>query len=225
MPNEYFSKKLSAWKENFLTSNVQALEGQDTGNFLSAESVVLFSGPAAFVEGEAINLIPIGLVQSANVSQGKQVQQIFEIGSRLPFFVPGRTQIQFAISRVIFDGPSLMKAMYTTGTASAAKPTYTPTESTNAAEDPAAPFGDYTDSAKTDNGSFWVNLASNYFNKPIGLGFAMYDMQKEAYSGFYLEQCYIRSHQFQVSANDTVLAESLNGMATKMRPLDSDSVG
>jgi hypothetical protein len=219
--SDYFSKRISTWAENFLTQNVQTLENADTGNFLSGESVVLFAGPPNFGDGAA-DLIPIGLVQSANVSQGKQVQQIFEIGSRLPFFVPGRTQIQFALSRVLFDGPSLMKAMYVVGDGTAAKLAHE-VKSSELGEDPAAPFvvGD----APSTSGKFWINLASNYFNKPVGLGFAMYDMQQQAYAGFYLEGCFIRSHQFQISANDTVLAESLNGMATKMRPLDKSLVG
>lgn len=221
-----FANKLTDWRDNFLKKHVQAIgEG---GNFLSAESVVLFSGPADLGEDQnasPANLIPIGLIQSAQVSQGKQVQQLFEIGSRRPIMIPGRTQIQAQLSRVLFDGPSLMKTVYVTSDGSnlfipAATTVDTDTDprTGDELEAPTDPMGTTPEAT----GDFWVNLASSMFNKPIGLGFALYDMEKQSYGGFYLENCYIRSHSFGISSQQTVLAESISLIATSLRPLAAE---
>ena len=46
----------------------------------------------------------IGVVQNASVAQNKQLAEIFEIGSKESYFIPGRTVIQATISRVMIDG-------------------------------------------------------------------------------------------------------------------------
>lgn len=70
------------------------------------------AGPAELGENGLINFLPVGLVQQAQISQNKQVNEIFEIGSRVPFFVPGRSTVRANLSRVMFDGPSLFYALY-----------------------------------------------------------------------------------------------------------------
>lgn len=228
-------QRLTDWKSTFLTDNVQKID--DTGNFLSSESVVIFSGPPTFAAADAVTaaeLVPIGLVQNASVSQGRQVQQIYEIGSRKPIMVPGRAQIQLQLSRVLFDGPSLAKVVNVRPVGDA---NILSTPATSAGEgiasqldDPTDPFPDADDavdfvSATDTNGDFWINLASSAFNKPLGLGFALYDMQEESYGGFYLENCYARNHNFNISAQQTVLAETMSFICTQLRPLSTTFIG
>ena len=86
--------------------------GTGTG-FVSSESVILAAGmPTLAAQGDLTELVPIGLVENANIQQNKALQQLFEVGSRRPFFIPGRHQIQASLSRVMFNGPSLLKALY-----------------------------------------------------------------------------------------------------------------
>ena len=90
--------------------------GTGTG-FVSSESVILAAGHPTIsmqtgTDYGLATLVPIGLVENANIQQNKALQQLFEVGSRRPFFIPGRHQIQAAMSRVMFNGPSLMKALY-----------------------------------------------------------------------------------------------------------------
>lgn len=242
------SRTVSDWKTNFTKDNVQPLSG-DTGDFLSAETVVLVAGPAKITGATSVNnLVPIGLVQNVQVSQSKQIQQMFEIGSKIPFFVPGRTVIQAAMSRVLFDGPSLMYAMYLrTNGNSGSKVLGIPTtyHPGGSPQIPSAPYeqgtsgstvplitstegttGDYTvmDDMTTNSfpskpGRFFINLASEFFNKPAGLGFVLYDMQQQPYGAFYLEECYIQSHTFSVSAQQTVLMENVSMRSNKILPL------
>ncbi len=83
-----------------------------SGGYLSSESAIITVGPAKF-SGNFTELVPVGMVQSFQIQQSRAGQQIFEIGGRLPFNVPGRNTIQGSISRVLFDGPSLNYALYT----------------------------------------------------------------------------------------------------------------
>jgi len=194
------------------------VQDRDTvaGDFLSSESVVLVAGPAEY--SDSTSLVPIGLVQNAQVSQNKQMQQLFEIGSRMPFFIPGRTIIQCGISRVLFDGPSLMKAMSvemkTAGLA------YTGFDSSGTdVPDTQKPALPYSNTPDTD-GDFFINLASKFFNKPLGIGFVLHDMENDPYGGFYLENCYFQTHSFSLAGQQTVLLENVGIRASGMVPLN-----
>ena len=81
------------------------------GGYLSSESAIICVGPAKQT-GALGDLIPVGMVQSFQISQSRANQQIWEIGGRTPFNVPGRNNIRGALSRILFDGPSLAYAMY-----------------------------------------------------------------------------------------------------------------
>ncbi len=200
---------LSDW--DFLNSHVQS-DITDTSDFISAESSILCAGPSklAHTDGDYTGVLaPIGVVQNAQVTQNKQVQQLFEIGSRRPFFIPGRTLIQVGISRVLFDGPSLMRAVYDYDQS---------TEVTNDdTDDVIAPVEPY-DPDGGESGAFYINLASEFFNRPLGLGFIIRDSRDNAYGGFYLEECYIQTHSMTLAGQQTVLLENVGIRASNLVP-------
>jgi len=228
---------LSDWKDQFLTSHVQAQEL--TGNdFLSSETVVLVSGPPKLANLETTaNLVPIGLVQNAQVQQQKQIQQMYEVGSRQPFFIPGRTFITAGIARILFDGPSLMYAMYMRKVEAGGQDLYTAGYTTTGErgtlEEPTLPapgigdpylVPDFTNADVADPGYFFSNLSSAFFNIPLGLGFMLYDGDRQSYGGFYLENCYIQTHTFTIAANQTVLLENVTLRAGNFRPLEAGEI-
>lgn len=234
---------LSSWKDKFLSEHVQAqnIKGAD---FLSSETVVVVSGPPTLSETDMPNLVPVGLVQNVSVAQQKQLQQVFEVGSRKPFFIPGRTIISGGMSRILFDGPSLMYAMYVSKSDGdiTSLPAYN-SANVDATEAPTLPanFADVTGVEADDNigttailkdstnstadpGLLFINLASGFFNRPLGLGFIMYDGEQQAYGGFYLEGCYVQTHQFNVSSQQTLLVENISLRATALRPIDPSTI-
>lgn len=233
MPNV---KKLEQWLEKFTSEHTQPLD-TEAGDFLSSESVVLLSGPPKLDQGNPpSNLIPIGLVQNVQVTQAKQIQQLFEIGSKLPFFIPGRTTVQVGMARVLFDGPSLLQALYVFN--EGGSELYVPaiSEATTTLSNPGEPFNLVGENPvqvgtieagfdTTNNAEFFINLASEFFNKPLGLACVLYDMQQQAYGGFYLEECYIQSHRFSASAQQTVLMEDVGIRCTALRPISIDELG
>jgi hypothetical protein len=212
------TKILTDW--DFLNGSVQPIA--TNGNFLSSESAVLCAGPPKFddmTSGPGGYLTPIGLVQNVQISQNKQVTQLFEVGSREPFFIPGRTLVQVGISRALFDGPSLMRAVYEYS----ADGTTFPDAPVNDASDSIKPVDPYsTDSGETYSGPFYINLASEFFNRPMGLALLLYTTlggadgapttntgATQAWGGIYLEMCHIQTHGIAVGSQQTVLAENV----------------
>ena len=222
------SKLFQDWK--FKQGHVQAVP--EGGDFLSSESCVICAGPPTYsvAQDEATgvnsdasyddnNLIPIGLVQNATVTQNKQIQQLYEIGSRQPIFIPGRTVVQAALSRILFDGPSLLRALYKInhGDSHTTMPWFDPEAdgNVNVSNTPGQPFVKGGDQAK-----FYINLASEFFNKPIGLAFFLNDMENEEYGGFYLENCYVQSHQISIAGQQTILVENCGLRCSRVIPID-----
>ena len=194
---------LSDW--DFLDGAVQPIDQGDAGRFLSSESSILCAGPRQMGE-DTTDVVPVGLVQNAQLSQNRQIQQLFEVGSRKPFFIPGRTLTQLGISRILFDGPSLMKAMYmnTKDNDTVGVP------NVDADDSGQAPSAPYTDDVLENSGSLYINLAAEFFNRPTGLAFVFEDMaQGRDMGGIYLENCYLQTHSISMSGQQTVLLENV----------------
>lgn len=240
--------KVSDWKQSFLSSSVQpSTTAYANGNeFLSSESCIVASGPCKLssLDGKIttpVDIVPIGLVQNVQVSQQKQIQQMYEIGSRKPFFIPGRTVLSVGLSRILFDGPSLMYALSmqqvndngvqlntwkrrTTTTVPEADDPTSPADLLQLTATDPKPTTDIAINFEEKNpkpGYFFSNLASTFFNKPHGLGFFLFDMEQDAYGGFYLEDCYIQTHSFSISAQQTVLVENVSIRSSNLIPLDA----
>tara|TARA_Y100001937_G_scaffold21799_1_gene30807 strand:- start:20893 stop:21585 length:693 start_codon:yes stop_codon:yes gene_type:complete len=201
------------WK--FKEGHVQSVP--EGGDFLSSESCVICAGPNTIPE-TIQNVVPIGLVQNATVTQNKQIQQLYEIGSRQPIFIPGRTVVQAALSRILFDGPSLMRAVYKiyNGSNIITDQSVPVDSGTNPENAPGNPY--VTDDDQ--QAKFYINLASEFFNKPLGLAFFLNDMEDENYGGFYLENCYIQSHQLSIAGQQTILVENVGIRCSRVVPIN-----
>ncbi|MFN3076978.1 MAG: hypothetical protein ABT940_08900, partial [Alphaproteobacteria bacterium] len=56
--------------------------------------------------------LPIGVVQNINLSHNRAFARFWELGSERSYFVSGRTMGQLGLSRVMYHGPSLLRALY-----------------------------------------------------------------------------------------------------------------
>jgi hypothetical protein len=210
---------------------------------------LLVSGPPEFTSppgaGESAgvpigeeSLIPIGLVQTASITQQKQIQQLNEIGSRQMFTIPGRVFATANVARILFDGPSLLFAMSSFYTPSGSDLINIPNMEKETGDGPTYPFpiqapdtsnqGYSTISQSTTSnkqlGSFWGNLGSTIFNKPLGLGFIFLDTESDFYGGLYLEKCFIASYNIGISSQQTILLENVQIRATRVRPIQVGSM-
>jgi len=233
------------WANSFKTKHVQAdvfIGGQ---NFVSAESIALcarvwdststeapelrfegdeFGGPTSL--GKIGDFVAIGLVQNVNIQQNKNIQQLFEIGSKLPYFIPGRTVVQANIGRILLNGDSLMKMLYPAEDAvTASDNKITDTEKRQEDYDGGLgtkPGGGMASIAgKPRTNQFFINLASGFFNLPLDLMMLIMDSEKDPVGGVILGQCYIQSHQMAVQAQQTVVAENITLRCAQLHPLSA----
>jgi hypothetical protein len=82
----------------------------DGSKFTNAAHVVIF----ASVTGSGKPFRPIGVVQGWSFTEQRQMEEIFELGSDIKYIIPGRTNGQIAITRLLVNGPDLLNIMYAT---------------------------------------------------------------------------------------------------------------
>ena len=103
---------------NFTSEHVQ--KEIENGEYISTESTVLLAGPSQLTFTEGINeqgsakypLFPIGLVGSFSFDQTRDVNRLYEVGSKRAYFIPNRLRGDFTMARTLFYGPSLMRLLY-----------------------------------------------------------------------------------------------------------------
>ena len=194
------------WK--FKTQHVQ--EGGDVlndngsfENFISAESIILAAGPAKLNGKTLSDFTPIGLCDSIGLQSNKNIVQIFEIGGRLPYMLPGRTFVQLQLNRVVFNGDSLLGALSRGNNV---------IPSSSAID---APGSVLADANSTREGKFYLSLASSFFNSPFGLAILFQDGDigsdtgaGQYVDGYYAENCLVQSHQMNIQGQQYVVMES-----------------
>lgn len=227
------------WEENHVTGSFSDIEGGtediSISDIVEAGTVLIAAGPAdldsalgtargapAIGDAEAvapsltgIRIVPIGLVETAQINMNKPLSRIFEIGSKLSYIIPGRTVGGIALNRVFFDGPSLLKMLYagevTSDSATSTKKNTTFTS--------GAIAGVNQETAHIGSGNLAMNLASSFFEQPIGLAFYFQDQSKDVVSQIYFEGCQVTTYNMGISANMNVLTESVNMEFVRCRPI------
>ena len=176
-------------------------------NFLSAESVIICRVPevSGGPEFNVAEWIPVGFIESASVQQRRQINELFEIGSKLQYQIPGRNIIRVNLNRLLLDGPSLLRVI-----------------SPEAGVIAPGAAGE-TDSPGESDG-FYVNLASSFFDNNVNLGIVMRDKENENYAAMMLKGCNVESHQFGISSQQTVLVESASLACREVIPLEYKAV-
>jgi hypothetical protein len=227
------------------SENVQA--EVKNGEYISAESALILAGPSRLsmlsTDGgvdTTNSLIPIGLIQGFGSSQNRQVQRLFEIGSKRAYFVPGRMFANFTIARIMFYGPSLMRLLYGLAPSEVVDPFTTglntdPDSSGNfVSELPeySALFGGSLvnapgyggSSTENENRDVWMNLASELFNVPFGMCLLMKDTRDQPYGAVYMEDCYLETHNMSIDAGNVVIAENVSGQFDRLEPIQLNTL-
>jgi hypothetical protein len=128
----------------------------------------------------------IGVIQGWNWGENRQIEMIFELGSEVPYLVPGRTTGQISISRIMLFGKDLTNMVYS--------------------EEFDTQTGVLSDPAK-----FVKSIRE--INKPFDLMFAAFSNTDDTkvYSRVYTN-CWIQSKNESVSAGQILIAENVNIM-------------
>jgi hypothetical protein len=247
---------INNWKR--ATQRVEA--AVRSGQYVSAETSLIFVGPphlsdinaggSTFVAagggvssdvfgatGESA-FYPIGQAESFGMQQMHNVQKVFEIGSRRSYQVPGRVQVMGSIGRLVFNGPSLLRALYAyypgiiqmangevigpdskdsvsrvvVGAGDAANPIYP-----RIFFEAGAGAGVNPETGATH--SFFINLMSELFSHPFGLGIMMRDNRDVNYGAFYLEDCMITTHSINWTSAANLVTEACSFQADAAIPM------
>ncbi len=231
-----------SWASEHVQSEIQ------NGEYVSSESTLVLAGPSRLAHlgggtglsqaGSTTSIIPLGLIQNINVAQQRQLNRLFEIGSKRAYFVPGRLFSQFTIGRILFYGPSLLRLLYALAPLNADQlgqfgtplnmdddggkegvtipPPYAKLfQKEHLLSAPGA--GGTTN--ETTNRDFFTNLASELFNVPFGMILVFKDTRNRPYGAMFLEDCYIETHMMGVDANSVVIGENATGQFDSIAPI------
>ena len=217
MPRSDVTTNIANWKFH----SIHVEEDLIAGEFINAESTLICAGPPRMPPstGDDPPVYPMGLVENAGISQSKQLQRIFEIGSARSYFVPGRVVGSFSMGRVIFNGNSLMRVKYAwanldTSIGDDIEATILSDLQLDAellSEEKLNPAPGY--------GGAVFNLGSNLFNQPYGMLFLLRDQTDTDWAEFYLENCYIQGHQMSISSGSVLLLEACSSQFDQLVPV------
>lgn len=217
MPRSDVTNSIGNWRFH----SVHVEEDLIAGEFINAESTLICAGPPRMppTTGSDPPVYPMGLVENAGISQSKQLQRIFEIGSARSYFVPGRVVGSFSMGRVIFNGNSLMRVKYAWANLDgvvgddiqASVLADLELDSELMDEDHINPNPGY--------GGAVFNLGSNLFNQPYGMLFLLKDQANADWAEFYLENCYIQGHQMSISSGSVLLLEACSSQFDQLVPV------
>jgi hypothetical protein len=210
------------------TQKVDNSSALGEGRFASGAMTMIAAGPprlsavggaagAAASIGNQNWALPIGIVQNFNLAHNKSFARFWELGSERSYFIAGRTVAQAGFGRVLYNGPSILRMMYSFYD-DAVAPTLVPT------------FGvDPNISASVRNQhdvkippgfeNIYLNLASDLFSQPCGLLVYMKDSNEETLAAFYLEETYIPSHSIATDAQGVVVQEQVSLQPERVVPI------
>ena len=104
------TSSISVPKWDYHDKNIQSNLGQ--GDFTRPDRILIYTAPTPLPGVTNTSMKPVGLIQGLTHSEQKQLQLFFEIGSDAPIIIPGLTQGQISIQRVLLNGANMLNAIY-----------------------------------------------------------------------------------------------------------------
>lgn len=146
-------------------------------------------------------LAALGMFQAFQVSSSTQLMPIMSIGSGRPFFLRGKSQSSWSITRTWLYGKNLLRVL-----------------SHNAAE--AGLRVDQFDdpAALAPDSAFFINLDSELYYIPFGLGALIRSKSHTMVAGMYLELAMIQQWSTSVNGGGNIMAESVSGLCDRVLP-------
>ena len=207
------TRNLTTWR--FQDHYVERL--MDNAAYTSAhpDDTLVLAGPArldsvsiASAEGNNIqSLLAIGMLQNVNFSQAKPTQPVQAIGSGRSFFVSGKAQGTGSLQRLFVNGRNLLRVLYHNARAASL-----PVQNL---DDPAA---------RRLEAQFYINLDSELYLIPFGLGSVFRTKAHDFVGGFYSELTMLVNYMISYTAGQNMIAEQVQFMFDRLMPFGEDSV-
>jgi hypothetical protein len=208
------TKGIEGW--NSQKNNVERL--MDNASYTSAhpDDTLVLAGPPRFsdVQLQATtgwdSLLPIGMMQTFQLTSQKPTQPLMAIGSGRSFFVSGKSQTTWRIGRLFCNGRNLLRVLYHNVAAAGIN--------IQNMDDPPVPG---TGNALTP---FYINLDSELFYIPFGLGVIFRDKAKDNLGAGYLELSMLNTYTMGFTAGQNMIMEDVGGMCDRVFPFSISSI-
>lgn len=165
---------------------------------------------------------PVGLVQNVAIGHNMNLSRIFELGSVRSYFIPGRVVGQISLSRVMYHGPSLLRALYAYYQ-DLVSPTLVEAAFDNLGA--ANPINAHNVIIPPGYENFYINLLSDLFTQPIGLLLLFKDSNEDTIGAVYAEACYVPNHNLATDAMGTIIQETAAIQFERLIPIATSVVG
>ena len=151
------------------------------------------------------NLLAIGMLQAVSFTTTKPTQPMMAIGSGRSFYVSGKAQTQWQMGRLFVNGRNLLRVLYHNAVMGGVDP---------------SKFDDVATEANNTGGGqkYFINLDSELFLVPMGLGAVFRDKTHGFCGGFYAELCMITSYAIAWNAGQNLILENVSGMSDRLLP-------
>lgn len=148
------------------------------------------------------SLMAIGMLQGFQMNSQKPTQPLQAIGSGRTYFVSGKSQTTWRIGRLFCNGRNLLRVLYHNAVAG------------------GVPTQNFDDKPVALDASdmYYVNLDSELYYVPFGIGAIFKDKIHNLIGAVYLELCMIQSYGLGFNAGQAMILEDVNGMCDRILP-------
>lgn len=212
------------WRENF----VQLDENMATpGTFIAAESTLIGFGPAKATA--AFDIVKVGLTPNISISQQIPQQRLPEIGSQRIHIMNGVPVGGGSISRLVYNGPSLLRTAYANLYDDAGNPT---TMNLAGMATGSGAAQDFTVNAwkqvtsnpdrimQADNNTMlWLSAWDARIRNPFGMCLYFQDISGNAVGGVYAEGVKVNSHNMNQASGQLIMVEGITFAFDRLVPV------
>lgn len=202
-------KNFDTWK--FQESYVERVMDNAAYTAAHPDDTLVLAGPARkvnIVQGGAVGMLAIGMLQAVNFTQTKPTQPMMAIGSGRSFYVSGKAQTQWTMGRLFVNGRNLLRVLYHNAVSGGIDPSQ---------------FDDIATDSNPVGQKYFINLDSELFLVPFGMGAVFRDKTHGFCGGFYGELMMITSYAIGWNAGQNLVLENVSGMADRLLPFGADS--
>lgn len=153
------------------------------------------------------SILAVGMLQTFQVASQKPTTPVMAIGSGRSFYVSGKSQTSWRIGRLFCNGRNLLRVLYHNAV-------------TNGVQ--VQNFDDKAAGAATDN--FFINLDSELFYIPFGMGAFFKDKMHDIIGGFYAELAMLTTYSLTFSVGQNMIMEDVGGLCDRLLPWRPTSV-
>lgn len=147
-------------------------------------------------------LLAIGHLQQVQFTQQKPTQPVMAIGSGRTFFVSGKAQGQCTLGRLFVNGRNLLRVLHH-----------------NARSTTGFDVSQFDDRpAKATSKQYYINLDSELYLIPFGLGAMFRDKVHHVLGGFYSELSMITTYAIGLTAGQNMVMEQVNVVFDRLLP-------